>query len=434
MESRLRAGQGRARCVPRRVAAAVLMLALCLAGAGAGADTLILYGGVGHVKGAWQPHTQEILTARNGGLADLRRSLGVAMERHARSVRFAWSDQPVAVTSDDVVQAIRTKDPGWSDPYPDIRDILDHFDAVYALVVVPTYEAGFVASGGSSSDAVDVWDFLVWTSAVLVELGSSEVKLAATALDEDLIRVDAGQGAGDATARIKDLIERSGRHAVDSLARFAAERAPADEFPMMFTGTIVADPVARSLFRYGKVEKAKRSNVCTMPSECTNEDCGRLIALVANAVAQNLTQRGVPVLPPINLNGWGERAEDRVALNLSLPRGAAHFEDQLSIVVGADSADTKLVPVVSKLRFVDSQGKSRLLKSREYLAVAQIYGFETDPDDCAKLVGRSATGAAVSQARGKVVADGPDQTALQRARLLGRLYDAFAKVDYDALY
>jgi len=386
------------------------------------------------VKGAWQPRTQEILTARSGGLAQMRRDLGVTLETHARATRFAWSDQPVAVTSEDVVKAIRAKDPDWSGPLPTIADILDHFDAVYALVVVPTYEAGFVASGGSSADAVDLWDFMVWTSAVLVELGTGEVKLAATALDEELIRVDAGQAAGgDDNRRIKDLIALSGRKAIESLAGFTADRGPADDFPMMFTGTIVADPEARRLFRYGKAETEKRKNVCTMPSECANEDCGRLIALVANAVAQNLTQRGVPVLPPINLNAWGERAEDRVALNLSLPRGASHFEDELSIAVGADSADKKLVPVVAKLRFSDGEGGSRLLRSREYLAVTQIYGFETDPDDCATLIGRSATTASVSQARDKIVKDAPDQSALQRARLLGRLYDAFAKVDYDAL-
>ena len=69
MAGRWDAGQKEARSVPLRFAAAVAGLLLGLSGSPALSDSLILYGGVGHVKGAWQPRTQEILTARNGGLA-----------------------------------------------------------------------------------------------------------------------------------------------------------------------------------------------------------------------------------------------------------------------------------------------------------------------------------------------------------------------------
>lgn len=410
---------------------ALLSTGLLSASVSQAQDSLIVYGGVGFVKGAWQPETSKILTAEQGGLLKLRRDLGIAVESHAISKQFGWSSAKLAVSSQDVAAAIKKKNPDWTSPYPDVSDMLDHFDTVYALVVIPTYEARIFSSGGSSNIAVDNEHLLVWTSAVLVELGSGEVKLSATAAAEFVAQSDAGKtGIKDLSRQFKTLLERSSFQALDRLSGLSSSHSPADDFPVMFTGAIVADNAARNFYRFGAPES--RKNVCKLSPECEHEDCGRVIALLANGVAEVMTSMNVPVLPPLNLNAWGERATDRVALNLTLPRGARHFEDSITVAVGADSADQKLVTVVQQLTFKDSDGSSKYLKNRHYMAKVRVHGFETDPDNCAALLSKPVkTKPAFAKFSVPLVEGAPDHNDLHRARLLMALYKSLTEVKVD---
>jgi len=171
---------------------------------------------------------------------------------------------------------------------------------VFALVLVATLEMEHKLDINLNNQDFNKYEFFTGVSALLVEHGTGEVKVAANAL-------------GNVTYTGKELSPEEKINyfaisyentAIDALEKLRHVRRNSigidDDDAQMITKVIVNSADVRSLFSFPQGNEQCRVNTCF-----------QLRALIAQGVANAYSSAGYNMLPPLNVTSWGRHLEGR---------------------------------------------------------------------------------------------------------------------------
>lgn len=358
-------------------------------------ETVIIYGGMGHLSNKAQPIFGAIFEGQAQDAPMLRQKMEQKLREKVTGTPFSWSDHPVIFdhqAANHIMDA-RFADQGqsWNKTITRMDDLIDQFDRVYTLAVVADLELNL--TNPPHVDGADYANLVAASvTAVLVDMDTKEIALSASdTRHQPLFSPDGFLPEAQVTHLLTALYMNAAARSIDKLAQKMASRGPSDEFDRyMITGTIFPGKTSQSLFDLGPWRAAEVSSVCALPLQCeTTGMCAKLIGLLSAVVTSAYSDAEKFVLPPIGWTYWSDRSTNLIALNLAQPRGGL-LEDTLNIKLPAEEAEVKSLievhiakPNINKATQQDSSQRV-WAGTRSDTTAIKLHRYETDPHDCSK--------------------------------------------------
>ena len=364
----------------------------------AAANDEIVYGGVGNLGRDAQPCLARMYESEHDGFRPFTDDINSHIRDVLARTDVTPGNEGIIVTADQLYDAVAA-DGFEFDERPsqdDIKEFLeDNEEHLYVLAIVGTFEA-YYQLPIASSEATFREFYIVGVSAILVQIAGDipgQIVLAGTALTEgQLTRTEDFPGnasafcsadnamwpdsLGNLVAVYKDAAERA-------IANLSAKREKADEGvdSIIVTGAQIGSEKISDLFG---VVPTSSTSVCNQPNPCPDgaSDCQDLVGLLAFGTTDAFSARGYLAVPPLNWSSWGKTAQYQATKNVRLTGGRREINEVITVNVGPDSADMKLVPSISKYAAVGKPAGTGGTFKDLFMAWLEVPWYETEYGKC----------------------------------------------------
>jgi hypothetical protein len=364
-------------------------------------DPVIIYGGVGNLGRNVQPCLAAFYESADGKFRTytdkINQTVWSALE--GKSLLPGASD--VIVQSDDLYDAMRADgfDVSARASQGQIQDFLeDNEDRTLALAIIGNFEGYAQNIWQTSKGNIYEEHFTVGVTAVLVHVAGDnvgQIVLTGSALTEvvneendqfstgesDLCK-DMNSMSSKVLGKITTAYSNAARRAIENLSRVRISADGAVD-SIIVVGVDVQSKPVRNLFNISGASEVKDS-ICNRPVPCAEGDaiCEGLISFMAFKVTDAFSSRGYMAIPPLGWRSWGRTAQYQVTRNVNLTGGRQDVLQNISVNVGPDSADKKLVPSITKFADITKAAPGKPWMEEHYMGFLDVEWQETGYGDC----------------------------------------------------
>ncbi|MEM9168239.1 MAG: hypothetical protein AAGC56_01195 [Pseudomonadota bacterium] len=306
-------------------------------------QSVILFGGVGFLEeGAQNALFRLLIKERDEGVAMINAGAdGVVARINAQGGLPTLSPHPIAMNDVDAKATLQRVFGDEPAPRFALRSIEEHFDNVYALYVIGSFEhheSGRFKLADEKTGPVYVYNdfFTVYVSAVLIDLKTNEVVLSTSALGQDRIK---NGSAPVAKSKHDDHFSKAYELAVEkSLTRFVTLASKKKLRSLkrrtdrhIVTGAWLHGDEAHGRFRWRQPPPS--ADACRINTGCERGDanCNAVMGLLVHGLTDALSAAGKSTIPPLNWSEWrvDNSYEVGVKIGLAFGRGTLIGDQQI---------------------------------------------------------------------------------------------------------
>lgn len=365
-------------------------------------NPVIIYGGVGNLGRSAQPCLAALYESNNQDFRTYTKTINDRIRDTLSKTVFLPASARAIVGSDQLYDAIKDGGIEFTDrpTHPQVKEFLENNeDNLLTLAVVGTVETYIQNLKTTSKGSIFEEHFIVGVTAVLVQTSGDnpgQIVLTGSALTEVINEsTDGFSTEADTLCKtindmpkpaLEKLVVAYADAAERAIANMAKSRraADGDNDSVLVTGVSISSTSVQDLFNVDRAIAGEQNNICNQRIPCVEGDraCQTLVSLVAFGVTEAFSSKGYLAIPPLNWRSWGKTAEYQAAKNVKLTGGHRDIAPFVTINVGPNSADRKLLPVITKFAEVVRPMKGANLRRRIYMGWMNVNWEITEGDQC----------------------------------------------------